>query len=216
MKLKELAYAGVMGLALTGSANAATWTDWTSASGATASGTLTVDGTPVTVGFSGTATPGFYQTAGGTYYYTGTQFDTDGAGIPTSDIIALAAPGTFTVTFSETVKDIYFALVSWNVAPITFSVPVEVVSIGLGYWGSGTASVSGSTVSFTGEPHGLLRLTGEFSSFSFTTTSYEYWHGFTVGADSLAMPSVPLPASALLLMGGIGAIAGLRRRKRAA
>lgn len=214
MKLKDLAYAGLACIALAGSSQAATWTDWTSGSGTTTYGSLDIDGTMVDVTVTGTVAPAFRQLSGGAYYYTGTQFDLDGSGIPTTDLIGLSAPGTFTVTFSQAVSDIYFALVSWNVRPLTFSTPVEVVSVGCGYWGCGTASVSGNTVSFTGEPHGLLKLTGSFTSFSFTSSNAEYWHGFTLGADSL--PAVPLPATGLLLAGAVGALAGLRRRRRGA
>lgn len=216
MKLKDLAFAGLACVALAGSSQAATWTDWTSGSGATTYGTLDIDGTAVGVTVTGTVNPGFRQLSGGIDYYTGTQFDLGGAGIPTTDLIALTQAGTFTVTFSQEVTDIYFALVSWNVWPATFSTPVEVVSVGCGYWGCGSATPSpdGKTLSFTGEPHGLLKLNGTFSSFSFTTTIYENWHGFTVGADSL--PAVPLPATGLLLTGAVGALAGLRRRRRGA
>ncbi|MBD3786636.1 MAG: VPLPA-CTERM sorting domain-containing protein [Sphingomonadales bacterium] len=213
MKLKDLALAGLLAFGLAAPSRAATWTDWTSGSGLTTLGTLSIDGTDVDVTVTGTVAPAFRQLSGGIYYYTGSNFNLDGAGIPTSDLIGLNAPGTFTVSFSQAVSDIYFALVSWNVQPVTFSAPVEVLSVGCGFWGCGTASVSGSTVSFTGEPHGLLKLGGTFTSFSFTTASYESWHGFTLGAESL--PAVPLPATGLLLAGALGAIAAARRRRRA-
>lgn len=216
MKFKDFACAGLLGIVLASPGHAATWTDWTSNSGATTAGSLSFGGTDVGVTVTGSVAPAFVQLSGGTDYYTGPNFDIDGAGIPTTDLIGLAAPGTFTVSFSQTVSDIYFALVSWNVAPATFSAPVDVVNVDCGYWGCGSATASGATVSFSGEAHGLLHLSGSFDSFSFTTTSYEGWHGFTVGAAELAPPAVPLPATGALLLGAVGALAGARRRRRSA
>jgi hypothetical protein len=123
------------------------------------------------------------------------------------DLIQMANGGRLTFTFSEMVDDIYMAYVSWNgQPPVTFSTPVTVDSNGAGFWGTGTAVASGGVVTFGGEAHGVLKMAGVMS---FTMDhGFEDWHGFTLG-----ITPVPLPASAPLLVGALGAIGLIRRRK---
>lgn len=192
------------------------WTDWTAATANTATGTVMAGGNSVGVSAVNTANFHFVRTDGGTNYYTGSAYTRDGGvtndAPTTSDILALGAGGTVTFTFSQAVSDIYLAMVSWNVpGTVNFSAPVEVVSAGCGYFGCGSATVTGNTVNFGGEAHGLLKLSGDFTSFSLTGPT-EYWHGLTVGFADVA--PVPLPASALLLAGGVAGMAALRRRRR--
>ena len=84
----------------------------------------------------------------------------------------------------------------------------------LGYWGSGSATLSGDglTLDPLGELHGTLLFEGTFNSISFTTSTFENWHGFTIGAAGPGLPPVPLPAGFWLLLGGTGALMALRRK----
>lgn len=199
-------------------ASTISWTDWTSSSVANSNvlGTLIVDGSPVDVTFSGPYS--FAQTSGGTNYwnpsapYISTAVDN---APPASDIIALGAGGSKTITFSQEIQDPILALVSWNSNTVDFGVPIEILSYGTGYWGSGTPILNASGTGFygNGEVHGAIRLTGDYSSITFTDTS-EHWHGFTVGVTGLSA-SVPEPATMLLMGTGLVGLIGARRKMKA-
>jgi len=206
------------------SADTVYWTDWTSASAAagTVSGTLTSGSDTISVGYSGGYS--FAQTSGGTNYWSpSTPYlsSTVSNAPPASDIIALGTGGTATITFSQAVVDPLIALVSWNGNTVDFNDPIQFLSYGTGYFGSGTPIVNGAGDGFygSGEVHGVLRVIGTYTSISFTHTS-EYWHGFTVGIVGVAPPdggggSVPEPVSLALLGVGFGALALARRRRKA-
>jgi PEP-CTERM motif len=133
-----------------------------------------------------------------------------------TDLIALNAGGTKTITFAAPVKDVYLAFASWNGVLANFSAPFTVVSQGCGYWGCSTFNPQPGNTSFytTGEVHGVLKFAGTFTSLSFTDTA-ENWHGFTVGVDSLAPTNaVPEPASWAMLIAGFGLTGAAMRRRR--
>jgi len=141
-------------------------------------------------------------------------------GVPTAppncDIIALNEGGLKTITFSQAVVNPLIAVVSWNGQLSTqFSGPIEVLSSGLGYWGIGTLSASGNTLSVIGEGHGVIRMLGTYTEISFTDVN-EFWHGFTIGAQDVAAGVVPEPATYALLTGGLAVLAVVRRRRRTA
>ena len=190
------------------------WTDWTSTGPSTVSGTMTFGATTVGVTYSGPYYAPTTQVSGGTNYWSPSApyiSATVPNAPPASDIIALNEPGGLkTITFSHAVNDPLLALVSWNGNVVDFGVPIEILSFGLGHFGTGTATLNGGGTGFTGvgEFHGVIRLPGTYTSITFSDTS-ELWHGFTVGAVS-----VPEPSTGILL--GIG-LAGLLayRRKRA-
>ena len=198
--------------------NAATvsWTDWTNADPGVVNGTLDVSGTPVGVTFTGTYS--FAQTTGGTNYWNPAApylSATVSNAPPAADIVALNAGGTATITFSQAVTDPLIGLVSWNTNTVDFSVPIEILSFGAGYWGNGTPVLNAGDTGFfgQGEVHGVIRLPGTYTSVSFTHTS-ENWHGLTVGVLGLATPPVPEPATYALMGLGLLGVAAARRRSR--
>jgi len=189
------------------------WTDWTSAASGVVNGSLTFGVDTVAVQFSGTYS--FAQTSGGTNYWNPSApyiSATVPNAPPTSDIIGLNTGGTATITFSIPVQDPLLALVSWNGNTVEFGVPINILSYGRGYWGSGTPILNQNGTGFygSGEVHGVIELPGVYSSISFTHTN-EYWHGLTVGARDVV---VPLPGTLLLLGSGLIALAGRRHRIR--
>ena len=194
------------------------WTDWTSTTvGAPGVlGTLNTGGSTVDVSFSGSYL--FAQTSGGTNYWNPSApyiSSTVDNAPPGTDIIALNAGGTATITFSQAVQDPLLALVSWNGNTVDFGVPIEILDFGTGYWGNGTPILNAAGTGFfgSGEVHGVIELPGSYTSISFTHTS-ENWHGFTVGVFGLGGPvGVPEPATMLLLGAGLIGLAAFGRKK---
>lgn len=231
--MRSLLSAAVIAFAASG-AQAATmvnWVDWTAFTANSATGTMTVGSTTVGVTMTNSVNNAFVITGAGTNYwttptsYTSTNC-TAGAkcaanGPPASDIVALSAAGTVTISFDKAVKDVYFAFTSWNgQSAVDYTTTLELLSYGPGYWGNGTPSLLDSdTVSHAGETHGTLLLPGNLNGFAFTTYFNENWHGFTIGTAGLASPGpspIPLPAAGWLLLSGFGGLAALRARRRAA
>lgn len=195
------------------------WADWTGTTPGQVNGGIIVGADNIDVTFSGDYY--FTQTDGtGTYYWTeGTPAPYTGGVVDnapgTTDIIGLGNGGLKTITFSQTVSDVYLAFVSWNGNAGVFNQPFEVISTGCGYWGCADFStVTPLTFTSSGELHGVIRFTGSFDSVSFTDQS-EYWHGITIGIGGLAAPpAVPEPTSWSMMIGGFGlAGAAMRRRK---
>ena len=212
----------VLGVISSASATPVSWTDWTSATTTTASGTLDVNGNPVTVSVTDTAAFAFTQVNGtGTNYWNPSAPYLSAAvsnAPPGTDIIALNTGGTVTIDFSAPVLDPLIALVSWNSNVVDFGVPIDILSFGQGYWGNGTPILNAGGTGFTGsgEVHGVIELPGTYSSISFTNTS-ENWHGFTVGVVGLADGNpnpAPEPATLALFGFGLAGLAATRRRKQ--
>ncbi|MFN3936953.1 MAG: VPLPA-CTERM sorting domain-containing protein [Gemmobacter sp.] len=219
------------------------WVDWQSSTPNSATGVITVGSETINVSFSNSVNNFFVQTGGGTDYWTprtdSSPYTSTGpvgnVNPPTgTDIIALAAGGTRTLTFSRMIQGLYFSYVSLNANAGTFSTPMVKLSEtgknidgagvdSAGFWGSGTLTLDPSGMSFTssGEAHGTLYAAAALDSFVFTTGT-ENWHGFTVGIAGLptAPPpppppsAIPLPAGGLLLIGALGGLAALRRRRK--
>jgi hypothetical protein len=223
------------------------WTDWTGGNTATSGfqgqGTITTTTVSINVTYTNPQGIGFYNTGGGTDYWTG------GAGStspytssavdnrPTdTDIIGLQYQGSQTLTFSQAIANPVFAFVSLNGNGYAFDRDFDLLSLGgeggnaCGYWGCGSATkvvvdLGGGVFEYQlnstgGEPHGALQFKGAFSSVTWRSTSNEYWNGFTVGvqgsADEVFPPDeVPEPASLALLALGMLALGAARQGRRA-
>ena len=231
MKIHALSstVAATMALCSAAPAAAVYWTDWTSGSpgpSGSAAGTINTPGGAISVSYSGEIH--FIQTIGGTNYWNPSAPYISGLvdnAPPTSDIITLNQTTAKTLTFSQPVDNLFFAVVSLNGNGYVFNRDFEIVSgngIG-GYWGAGTFSktdLGGGIfrLNGSGEPHGVIRFTGTTSTITWTSASAETWNGFTVGTYGIAPPTVvPEPAGAAgALAAGLFGIALTSRRRRAA
>jgi hypothetical protein len=198
------------------SADTAYWTDWNAKSTGIVSGVLTVGSTTVDVTFSGAYS--FAQISGGTNYWSPNApylSAAVGNAPPAADIVGLYTGGAVTITFSQPVHNPLIALVSWNGNTVNFAEGsnLQYLSSGSGYWGSGTF-FHPTSISFqgSGELHGVIQLTGDFSSISFSHTS-ENWHGLTVGVLGVT-PAIPEPETYALLLAGLGLLGIMARRRK--
>jgi hypothetical protein len=132
----------------TSPAAAINWLDWTDAEPSTGNA---IGSFPqhrnVTASLSSSSPLAFAQTAGGINYFSPVgPYNSAGITAPSNtDIIALTDAGSRTLTFSQPVKDVYFAYVSINGNTLSFNHDFEIVSQsdqtgGHGYFGSGTAN----------------------------------------------------------------------------
>lgn len=129
-----------------------------------------------------------------------------------------AAVSTATITFGSAVLNPFIAFVSVGQGgvPVTYDFGANtfsVVSHNTGftsYWGGGTHSVAGNTITGN-EFSGVLQFDGAFTSITFSTNNPENWHGITVGAQSV----VPEPSTYLLMASGLAGILFFTRRRKA-
>jgi len=177
------------------------WVNWLSGTVGTdgsATGVLTFGDTNVTVNYTGEIA--FIQTTSGTNFwnpstpYLSAQV---GNAPPSPGIIALSRASAKTMTFSKPVTGLLFAVVSLNGNGYRFNQDFDILSMGCGYWGCGTLTKQDLGNGFyqlngaTGEPHGVIRFKGTFSSITWTSMTYEYWNGFTVGTYGVIIDTTP-------------------------
>lgn len=211
------------------------WTDWTTSNTVQAGfqgvGTITTGTSTVGVTYTNPQGIGFYQSSGGTDYWTGgsgatspyTSSVVDNR--PTgSDIIALSESGNQTLQFSQAIANPVFAFVSLNGNGYAFNRDFNLLSLGgvdgnaCGYWTCGGASkvvvdlgggnfeyqLNSNNVGGT-EPHGALQFLGSFDSVTWRSSSNEFWNGFTVGVQGTAVevfqPNSVPEPSSLALLG---------------
>lgn len=197
------------------------WTDWisgTTGANGHAAGVLDISGKTVDVSYSGEIAFIQTSTSGTNYWNPSTPYVSNVVDNPppTADIIALNYIATRTLTFSEPVKDLYFAFVSLNNNGYQFDHDFEIISTDRGYWGTGTVVRNDlgegiyELCATGGEPHGVIRFRGPVSSLSWTSRINEYWHGFTVGTSGAA----PEPGSFVALGSALLGLLGYAARRR--
>jgi hypothetical protein len=223
---KAVAAALLLGSCATAGAVPVFWTDWVGTdsdpgTGFRGQGTITTATTTVNVTYTNPNGIGFYQTSGGTDYwtprtpvanspYTSTLVDN----VPTgTDIVALQFAGNQTLSFSQTIANPVFSYVSLNGNGYAFlNQDFDILSYGAGlgaappgdnscgFWGCGTSrknivDLGGGNVEYqllgTGEPHGTIRFTGAFDTLTWRSLSNEFWNGFTVGVQGTASEVFP-------------------------
>ena len=215
----------IMSLATAAAASASTiyWADWTgSYTGGpfTGNATITTPTTTVNVTYTNPAGIAFYQTSGGTDWWTdSTHTVRDNAtspftssqvdNIPTyTDIVALQFAGNQTLSFSTTIANPVFSYISLNGNGYAFlDQDFTILSFGdpsngnaCGWWGCGTSfknvvNLGNGHIEYqllgTGEPHGTIQFNGAFSTLTWRSLSNEYWNGFTVGVQGTAEEVFP-------------------------
>ncbi|MDP3515955.1 MAG: VCBS domain-containing protein [Pseudohongiella sp.] len=204
--------------------NTVYWVDWTSASFVSAAsgrngvynvqGTITLPTKTINVTYNGQIDS--VQLSGGIDYYVsktnGVITNTEGVGVYTSadvlngptnnDLIRLNhADSARTLTFSEPVENLFFAIVSMNKNGYLFDQDFRVVSSAdsvtdQGYFGHADSYSKfavgdgryGIATPQTGanEFHGVLAIDNALSSLTWTGQSDEYWNGFTIGTYGVA------------------------------
>jgi hypothetical protein len=162
------------------------WTDWTSATSTSASGTIAGS---ITVSFTATSIS-FAQLGSGTNYWTeGTPPPYTGNSIvdnpPTpAEMIALNEASANSLTFSQPISNPIMAIVSQGQLGLPVSYDFDqsftVLSEGQGYWGDGYYNLLSGDILQGYELHAAIQFNGTFSIISWTNTT-EYWHGFTIG-----------------------------------
>ncbi|EMI51858.1 beta strand repeat-containing protein [Rhodopirellula sallentina] len=188
------------------------WTSWDSVS-RTATGTITVGSDVITVTYHNPQGIFGIQTSGGTNYWTGRSgaafvgespyvSDNVANGPSTTDLIQLQYAGTQTLSFSESVENLAFSIMSMNGNGYGFDQDFTIESYsglngaGPGYYGGGTMTkaIVGDTFQLNdggmnsasdghSEPHGTIRFNNAFSELSWESLSDETWNGFSVGVS---------------------------------
>lgn len=218
-------------------ASAATvyWTDWTSATVGTvtgsATGTINTSGGPITVTYSGevasqTVTNGTYPS------WTPASTYADGVTIDNApnfgDIIAQNGgpnTGVNRIVFSQAITNPVMSIWSLGNGGVNtnYTFPVGTnFSILVGgpsaEYGGSSLVYNGAANSITGtEGNGSLQFLGTFSEITFTNTVFEGWYGFTLGVQGIAPPQtggVPEPLTLSLFGAGLAGAVAMRRRRK--
>jgi len=129
------------------------------------------------------------------------------------DIIGLNNAGTETITFSQTVTNPLIALMSWNGSVVSFgNDPIAILNTGGTNccWGAGSIALNGAGTGFygaSGEANGVIEVLGSYKTITFTDTTPEYWHGYSVGI------ATPIPAALFFVAPALAGLFGFSRRK---
>ena len=147
-------------------------------------------------------------------------------------MIALSHRGSQTLTFSKSIANPVFSYISLNGNGYAFlDQDFDILSQGgvggkdCGFWGCGTASKfvidlgNGHTEyqlnSTGGEPHGTIQFKGAFDTLTWTSSTDEFWNGFTVGVQGTAVEvfQTPEPGSLSLIGSALLGLFACHRRR---
>jgi hypothetical protein len=199
------------------------WTDWTDAvEGESATGTVggvgvaffgdvffaqLADGVMVGGGASATTD---YWTEGSPAPYTGNAVVDNRP--PGFELIAFNEDSFNAVVFDSPVLNPVMAIVSQGRLGVPVSYDFDqsftVLSEGQGFWGDGTYTHVGNTLTGN-ELHAVIQFQGLISEIEWFSTE-ENWHGFTIGVPQ---SDAPEPATLFLLGAGALGVIGSRRRR---
>lgn len=210
------------------------YTDWTSATVATAgsaSGTILAPSGAVNVTYTGQVISDTQTSCGAAYWSTNPSIYTGG---PVSngphpslpcDMIAMtggSGTGVSTFSFDRPILNPVMSILSLGQpaiqAQLIFDQPFQILNQGQGYWSGGfpsvlssvTGNARGGDTLLGNEGHGVIMFTGAFQTLTWTMPSHEFWYGFTIGIQEVAVPAPG--ALAVLGLGLLGL--GLTRRRR--
>lgn len=184
------------------------------------------DGSPATITKS-TNTPNSCDPSCLTYG-DGTTLDgaNDGLGIKTDEITGVMPPEYITVTFDNVVRltgMYFFDAYSNGEHPNDSKYEVEIGNVSVGGTLSTPPVADGSAVGFQDPTFNSLRGLAYNDSLDLIGDTFTFWADNTnddvadpdVALAALRIAPVPLPASALLLLGAVGGLAAVRRKKTA-
>lgn len=188
--------AGVIGLGMSSASSAATVIFSDNFDGEVRELNASLDNWAVTNGTVDVIGTGFFQLAG-----LGTYLDLDGSTNNAGRITTLAS-------FSYAAGQQYELAFSYGKNGTAF----ETLSFGFGDWSASLSLAAGALPGFTSAVFSFTALTSGTSGLFFENSG-----GDNQGAllDNVKLSVVPLPASGLMLIGGLAALAALRRRKLA-
>ena len=226
--------AGMIGAAAYAGNQTIDYTSWTSASpivngNGTVGGTLTTQGGPVSVSYSGNVAFSQINDSGTQFWtqpnpslqpYTGNSVIANAPISP--DIVALdeTTAGPNTITFSQAVDNPIMLINSLGQGGVNvkynFNQSFILLGAGQGFFGGDATSLSqpDPTTLSGNEGAGAIEFLGPVSQISWTTSGGEFWNGFTLGAtDVQSVPDQFSTFSGLLgVLGSLGLWQRIRRR----
>jgi hypothetical protein len=185
------------------------------------------DGSPATITES-LDIPQFCSAPPCLTYGDGTTLDgtNDGLGIKTDELTGVTPPEYITVTFDNVVRltgMYFFDAYSNGEQPNDSKYEVEIGNVSVGGTLSTPPVADGSAVGFQDPTFNSLRGLAYNDSLDLIGDTFTFWADNTnddvaapdVALAALRIAPVPLPASALLLLGAVGGLAAVRRKKTA-
>ena len=218
-KMKKILIASFLavGLSAIGSAATYSWVDWDTPSSGSVTGSFATDEGTVGV----TLTGPFTSITSNFPSWTPTATWADGTIIDNAPdngtMVRIDGTGTFTLAFDRAVSDL--AMSFWSVGrtntPVSYTfdeTPSFVVGGASAEFGGSAITVSGNTVEGReGNGSVLFADTGTISSLTFTVSPAEVYHGINLGLQY----DQPVPEPTTMVLASAGALALLRRRRKA-